>query len=228
MIQLTFQGWTGSSKGAWNKKSNVLEAKKMASASGLITLEASVTANSLAGNDVLSAEVDAGRAINLAGTLLLQDDQDELTGLSAIGVGIRNTGVIDMGQDDDKIIAFGKERGLFNSGSILMGDGNDRVDIRRGALTGKGLIDLGNGDDTTAAFGKHSIEAGRGRDTMLLRRGRYDIFISDCGCNLVIAGRGTLLAVDDMERIGSSLSGNTVGLREGTLQISGDGGVSYI
>lgn len=229
MIQLTPLGWSGAASGRWTPGPDSVRSRSAATEAAPIRLAAKSRASSLAGDDTLTARVGIGSAINLAGFLVLAEGQDALTGVSLRGQGIRNTGLVALGADDDRIIAAGGRRGLFNSGSILMGAGNDRVMIRKGGLHGPGFIDLGSGNDAIAVDrGTHTIEGGSGRDTLLLRRGRYRIGLSDCGCNLVILGRGLALAVDDMERIGSSRTGDAIGLREGTVRINGDGSVGFL
>lgn len=229
MIQLTDLGWTGASSGIWTAGPDTVHSRSTATEGAPIKLRSGTRAASLGGDDRVGARVALGRALNLAGTLELSEGRDVLTGVSLGGQGIRNTGLVDLGPDDDRIIAAGGRRGLFNNGSILAGAGDDRVEIRRGGLHGSGLIDLGSGNDTMSVDrGTHFIEGGTGRDSLLLPRGRYRIVLSDCGCNLVVLGRGTALAIDDMERIGSSRSGDTLALREGTLAIGGDGTVGFL
>jgi len=58
--------------------------------------------------------------------------------------------------------------GIFTSGIVNAGKGNDRLDARDGGFGGGGIFKLGAGKDKAFGFGNVTINAGTGVDTLSL------------------------------------------------------------
>jgi|LakMenEpi03Aug12_release.lakeMendotaPanAssembly.Ray.scaffolds.fasta_scaffold87054_2 hypothetical protein len=174
-IQLTPEGWSGSTRGIWNRRANVVIDRK----SGIEVVGRKLI-NALGGNDVITGEQESGVGVFVPskprrGNLQLGDGDDSLTGTSKQGVGIENRGFIFTGPGNDSIIGSGGKSGIRNRGYIFTQGGNDSVDAREGGIRGGGFIDLSAGSDTFIGFGNHVVYGGGGRDTLLLPAGSYDV-----------------------------------------------------
>jgi hypothetical protein len=221
MIQLTNKGWQGSSSGRWSRRADRVVDRK-----GGIVLDSRTRASSLGGSDKIIGFFRQGIGIQITGSLTMGLGDDVLFGSSRKGDGISNEGSIDMGLSDDIIIGSGKLEGIRNDGAILTGDGNDQVDASVGGLGGSGYIHLGSGNDTLRGFGSHEIIGGTGRDQALLLEGTYTIRADRGG--FLITKKSTTMELYQFERIGSHLSGNTLGLKSGTLVVDSTGNLNYI
>jgi hypothetical protein len=65
--------------------------------------------------------------------------------------------------------------GIFNTGLLDTGNGDDFVNGLEGGFGGKGTFNLGNGNDRLSGFGSGTFDGGNGIDTLLLGDGIYDI-----------------------------------------------------
>lgn len=185
------------------------------------------------GNDTIKGVSIDSRGLENQGDIYTQDGADLIIGSSELQEGISNSGTINMAGGDDSLSGSGLLAGLRNDGYISMGMGSDRVDVLKGGFSGNGYLDLGPGFDTVIGFGEQRLDGGGDRDALLLAEGRYTIAdytdpwgntygkaISDLS--------GTTMVANNMETIGSALSGEQVALANGTLLINAMGEVSYL
>ena len=230
MITLTNKGWKGSSSGKWNKKDNIAKDKNKG-----VLLDSKTRARSVAGDDeIIGFQKKRKIGVDIVDELLMGADKDLLKGKSinnSGGIGISNEGLIDMGISNDEIIGIGRRDGIFNDGTIDMDDGNDLVDASRGGFAGNGRIFLGKGRDTIKGYGEQKVDGGAGRDKLLLDEGFYNISIdpNPFDDTLFLAKGGqSPMQLDNIEEVGSILSGDTVDLTIGTLKIGQNGVAQYI
>ncbi len=120
------------------------------------------------------------------GTLLTGGGEDVIWASGGLS-GVNNEGLIDMGYENDSLTGFSVVNpfissnnigsGIYNSGHIDMGGGDDWVRGIGGSITdgitGGGTVDLGSGNDRFSAFGNQTVEGGFGFD-MLLLDGSFD------------------------------------------------------
>jgi hypothetical protein len=227
-IQLTPEGWSGSSSGVWNSLANVVVDRKRG-----IEVVGSKLINALGGNDVITGEQESGPGIFVPnkprrGNLQLGDGDDSLTGISKDGVGIDNRGFIFTGPGNDTIIGSGGNRGIRNRGYIFTQEGNDTLDVREGGIRGRGFIDLGSGRDTFIGFGNHVVYGGAGRDRLLLPSGSYEL--SKRSKNRYRLDKGDdRLEIFDFEVIGGINSKRSQRIeidQGGTLVVKDDGSIT--
>ncbi len=174
------------------------------SAAGVAGIDISGTLGTGQDSDKIIGQAIAGNGINVSfgGAMLTKAGADVIVGNSVFAIGITNQGTIQMdvsGVDEasDVLQAGGGTNGLFNSGSITFGGGNDTLiavsttgngidlinsgEIRMGSgadtlvcggtnlVDGGGNIFLGAGGDTFRGFGNMTVDAGDGvRDTLIL------------------------------------------------------------
>ena len=112
------------------------------------------------------------------------------------GDGLRNEGGrIETGNGDDVIIGIGGAAGaagaagnagsagtpgrqgfgVYNSGIIDMGRGDDVLDAGSGGFGGNGTVKMGFGDDVVKGFGSGTFVADKGFDRLLLNSGTYNV-----------------------------------------------------
>ena len=227
-IQLTPEGWSGSSSGVWNRRSNVVIDRK-----GGIEVVGKKLINALGGNDVITGEQENAPGVVVPnnprrGNLQLGDGDDSLTGISQKDNGIDNRGFIFMGAGNDTIIGSGGKNGIRNRGYIFTQGGNDTVDVREGGIRGRGFIDLGSDRDTFIGFGEHVVYGGGGRDTLLLPTGSYEL--SRRNRNRYVLEKGKQrLEIFDFEVVGAVNSRNSqrIDINEsGTLVVKADGSIN--
>jgi hypothetical protein len=108
------------------------------------------------------------------------NDDDSIVGITTGGddAGILNfeLATINTSSGDDTIIGIGK-RGIWNDGTIDMGNGDDLVNALNGGFSGKGKTLLGEGNDVIVGFGSGSFNGGSGFDMLELAAGKYTIGI---------------------------------------------------
>jgi len=95
--------------------------------------------------------------------------------------GVYNTGTIDLGAGNDSIQGVKNSTAatgaaIFNNGSILGGDGNDTFDALTGGWAGSGKVDCGGGADVVKGFGSGTFDGGAGvKDELILGEGVYTV-----------------------------------------------------
>ena len=113
------------------------------------------------------------------------------------GDGIHNDtgGKIETGNGDDAIIGIGGSAGaggaagnngssgaagrqgfgIYNSGTIDMGRGDDVIDASRGGFGGSGTVKMGLGNDVVKGFGSGTFFADKGFDQLIFNSGTYNV-----------------------------------------------------
>lgn len=226
-IQLTPDGWSGSTSGVWNRRANVVIDRK-----GGIEVVGRKLINALGGNDVIDGQQQSDPGVFVPrqprrSNLQLGDGDDSLTGTSEQGVGIDNRGFIFTGPGNDTITGSGGRSGIRNRGYIFTQGGNDTMDVRDGRIRGGGFVDLGAGRDTFIGFGNHVVYGGGGRDKLLLPSGSYEL--SRRNKNRYRLDRGDeRLEIFDFEVIGgiNSKPSQRIAIDQGgTLVVKDDGNI---
>jgi hypothetical protein len=129
------------------------------------------TINTGSGNDSIISD---GKLINSYGQVLLENGDDTIT---SYGV-IYNDGEINTGKGSDSIIANGGfESGLNNSGSVLLGEGEDYL----------------NG------FGNGTFNGGEGEDTLELTFGSY--IIGRMGAVMSFTNGSSVMITSEFEKL---------------------------
>jgi hypothetical protein len=138
--------------------------------------------------------VSSGSSTGLAnsGIISTGSGADSITGISARGIGLQNSktnfgGSLSTGAANDVILA----NSVFNTGTVNMGLGNDRLRIRSGPgysvaniIRGDGRFDLGPGNDQFTFGGVVSqtfvgneqigkVSGGIGSDTVVISEGQF-------------------------------------------------------
>ncbi|TCR67681.1 calcium-binding protein [Bosea sp. BK604] len=149
--------------------------------------------------DAAHFDLRGNEAINLVGTYddeIINGSAGRILGGLAMGGGndvLSNSGTIkamggsaiDMGAGDDVVNLY---IGSNVEGTILLGDGNDRITMNDylGAVT----VDAGNGnDDITTSFGDDVIHAGAGNDHIFASSGN-DTIDAGAGDDTILADEG--------------------------------------
>ncbi|RDJ22282.1 hypothetical protein DWF00_24015 [Bosea caraganae] len=158
--------------------------------------------------DIAKFDLRGNEAIKLVGTYddeIINGSAGRIIGGLSMGGGndhLSNSGLIqatggsaiDMGAGDDVVNLY---IGSNVQGTILLGDGNDRITMNDylGAVT----VDAGNGnDDITTSFGNDVIHAGAGNDTIFAGTGNDtidagngdDTILADEGNDVIDGGQG--------------------------------------
>jgi hypothetical protein len=146
----------------------------------------------------------------------------------------------------DSVISFGSGKDVFISSSqvlsfvaegasqVLMGGGNDVIDFSSGAgffmesANDFNYISLGDGKDVLKGFGTGKVDAGAGKDKLLLPAAIYTVETASAaigsatvsGFNLM--NGGATLFVSGMEQVGYLGGGRLVGLQAGILDVRDD------
>jgi hypothetical protein len=95
------------------------------------------------------------------------------------GVGIRNTGTINMDEGNDQIISSSTAI-ILNDGDIFCGGGADIIDSIAQGFSGQGVIDMGTGNDTLRGIAVADVpgalyKGGSGVDTLIFNSGTYGV-----------------------------------------------------
>jgi hypothetical protein len=95
------------------------------------------------------------------------------------GVGIRNTGTINMYEGNDQIISSSTAM-ILNDGDIFCGGGADIIDSIAQGFSGQGVIDMGTGNDTLRGIAIADVpgalyKGGSGVDTLAFKSGTYGV-----------------------------------------------------
>jgi len=148
------------------------------------------------------------------------DGNDTITGIATAknGIGIDNsyTYTIDTGNGNDIIIGTGNRYGIVNDGTINTGNGNDSIIANGGFDVGiyrSGSVLLGDGQDYLEGFGNGSFNGGNGQDTLKLTPGSYTIEISETAVNFTQPSsnpwdnRRVIMITSDFEIL---IAGNTI------------------
>jgi hypothetical protein len=149
-----------------------------------------------AGRDLLTASTSGLRSIgilngkiggsNTTERLVMGIGEDSIVGInvsaaSASTYGIYNTGTIDLGTGNDTIQGIKSSTAatgaaIFNSGTILGGTGDDTFDALTGGWAGTGTVDGGAGADVLKGFGSGTFNGGAGlKDEIILGEGNYTL-----------------------------------------------------
>jgi hypothetical protein len=179
--QLTEIGWVDKSSGRllgrWSNQPNVVDRDDE------ITVASGVTANSLAGGDIITgfSSAEYGDAISNDGIFNTGPGKDRITATSSgpDGDGIINVGTINTGPGNDRITATADDDGIFNVGTINTGPGNDRITtMALYDIFNSGTINTGPGNDTVDTL------TGNGRFLIVGERdvGRINL---GAGCDLI-------------------------------------------
>jgi hypothetical protein len=179
-----------------------------------------------------------GWTANVADEVYASSGDDQIIGYGAYN-GLANNGLIDTGNGDDIIDGTSNNQGLgasgvFNSGVIRMGAGNDRLTCGGFfALTNLGQILLESGDDEIivdkdpylvySAINNETdglIDTGLGSDSIIGIASSYGIF--NAGVVRLGSGADLVLGEARIDRPG------TVGLTNWKMLDSGDGNDSII
>ena len=120
---------------------------------------------------------------------------------------IYNEGVINTGNGADSIIVDGVDQtgfgyGIYNNGgAINMGDDNDSIIANEGFESGpnsSGAWFLGEGDDYIKGYGSGDFYGGNGNDTLELTPGTYTVGIWD---RVVFAKGNSLMLASEFEKL---------------------------
>jgi hypothetical protein len=139
-----------------------------------------------AGNDSIILNIDTTDIPFLAlqnnSNIIETEDGDDT--ITSTGVINNNEGVINTGNGNDSIIVDGLNTGYGiynNSGIINTGNGNDIILANRGFESGlnSGSVVLGNGEDYLNSFGGGNFYGGNDEDTLELTPGSYTVGIED-------------------------------------------------
>jgi hypothetical protein len=227
-IQLSPEGWSGSSSGTWSRRANVVMDRKNG-----IEVVGRKLINAIGGNDVIIGERESGAGVFVPSqprrsNFQLGDGDDSLTGTSKKGDGIDNRGFIFTGPGNDTVVGSGGESAIRNRGYIFTQGGNDTVDVREGLIRGGGFIDLAAERDTFIGFGNHLVYGGGGRDLLLLPSGSYEL--SRSNKNRYRLDRGNeRLEIFDFEVLGGINSKRSQRIdidQGGTLVVKDDGSIN--
>ena len=191
---LTEIGWedaSGNPLGTWTNQADLVDEGDE------ITLAEGVTANSLAGNDIITGTNTATGnpfSIDNSGIINTSGGKDTITGIGG-SRGIFNAGTIETGEGKDVIFANSNSYGIYNAGLyderdgiISTGAGNDSItggtgDTNFSGINNAGIIDTGDGNDTITGAGDSygiyntdTIKTGAGKDTITGSGGLSDGF----------------------------------------------------
>ncbi len=185
------------------------------------------------GNDLIQGTSRFGISNTETGTINMGDGNDQIIGESSDAgtdtsdYALINKGFINMGAGRDSIIGSNSHNGIFNSGTITMGEGADTVDALIGGASGTpggfqggGLIDFGRGNDVLKGFGEGTFKGGAGTDSLVLQDGVYTV-VAD-GSNFTIAANAgaPIMTINSFEKIAGA-NAAFQDLTAGTYTISG-------
>jgi hypothetical protein len=159
------------------------------------------------GNDTISGTGVFDVGFYNTGSVYTGDGNDIVTGTSRNNFSISNgnlyitSRIIDTGDGNDVITGTSGD-GIFNSGIIKTGNGNDSL-IADGSyyldFYGEGSVFLENGNDFLKGFGNGIFNGGNGNDTLELTSGLYTINISGTTVNFIASQLSTTMQTSDFE-----------------------------
>ena len=145
------------------------------------------------------------------------DDRVMEKGNAEIRLFVDNSGFLEIGNGDDKVIGKGQRGAIVNRGTITMDLGKDFANAAQGGFSGGGEIQMEEGNDTAKGFGSQTVDGGDGKDKIIFNNGTYKFTEIDGNEFEVISGGETMTLID-LELVGGK-KGSLVSLQAGTLSV---------